>query len=705
VIGVQSADLRRMLTPRSVAIVGAKDSSPSSYGVVEALQRVGFAGRIFAVNRTATPAHGLPTVATCAAIGEPVDAAVLLVPAGAVLDVLEDVAEADIGTAVVFSSGWGETGPEGAAQQRALATRARQLGVVLVGPNCLGFMNVAARAGAWIASVPPTITSGPVAIVSQSGGMGNALADLAAEYGIGLSHIVTTGNEAMLTTTDVVEHLVEDEHTRSIAIFTEAIAEPSRFLAGAARARELGKAIVILKAGSSEIAARNAVSHTGSLVGDDRVVDAALRQAGAIRVRSLEELVVTAAVVAHAGRLRTPGVAVVSMSGGSVDVIADEAARLGLDLPQFDDSSVREIRAVLPAYAAVRNPLDLTGGSLGNELERVLKIVDRQDDFGVVAVLCNVPAYDSCKTATINSLINTVGAGLGSITMPGFVLTQSVAHLNETGRASTMAAGVVGLPGLALGIAALASLSKWSAKLSAPRPGATPATSGQGAWRQRGAVSEWSARTLLEPLGVPFVPAVLVGSGDDAAAAADGFDGPVAVKLVSPDVPHKSDVGGVRLGVDGAANVRRAFEDVIASAVSRSAGLRVEGVQISPMRRGGVELLVGVMRDPQWGLVLAVGLGGVFVEALADVALRPLPVSAADVGEMLGELRGAKVLHGVRGKPAVDRAALVDAIRGIADAAWRLGDELVSLEVNPLRADHHGAEALDALIVFREVPS
>jgi acyl-CoA synthetase (NDP forming) len=701
---VQSADLRRILTPRSVVIVGARDSSPSSFGVVEALGRVGFAGRIFAVNRSATPAHGLPTVTTCAAIGEPVDAAVLLVPAGAVFDVLDDVAAAGIGTAVVFSSGWGEAGPDGAAEQRALATRARQLGVMLVGPNCLGFMNVAARAGAWIASVPPNITPGPVAIVSQSGGMGNALADLAAEYGIGLSHIVTTGNEAMLSTTDVVEYLVEDELTRSVAIFTEAIAEPARFMAAAARARELGKAIVILKAGSSEIAARNAVSHTGSLVGDDRVVDAALRQAGAIRVRSLEELVVTAAVIAHAGMLRTPGVAVVSMSGGSVDVIADEAARLGLELPQFDDSSVREIRAVLPDYAAVRNPLDLTGGSLGNELERVLKIVDRQDDFGVVAVLCNVPAYDSCKTATINSLINTVGAGLESITMPGFVLSQSVAHLNEAGRASTAAAGVVGLPGLALGIAALASLSKWSARRPAPRPGATPATSGQGA-RQRGALSEWSARQLLEPLGVPFVPAVLAGSADDAAAAAGGYDGPVAVKLVSPDVQHKSDVGGIRLGVEGAANVRRAFEDVIASAVARAGGPRVEGVQISPMRRGGVELLVGVMRDPQWGLVLAVGLGGVFVEALADVALRLLPVSAADVGEMLGELRGAKVLHGARGEPAVDRAALVDAIRAIADAAWQLGHELACIEVNPLRADHHGAEALDALVVFREVPS
>jgi acyl-CoA synthetase (NDP forming) len=689
-------DLGRVLTPRNVAIVGARDSSPTSYGVVEALHRVGFTGRLFAVNRAAEPAHGLPTAATCRQIGEPVDAAVLLVPAHAVGEVLDDVGAAGISTALVFSSGWAETGPDGAADQQALVECARALGITLIGPNCLGFLNVTARTGTWIASVPPDLEPGSVAIVSQSGGTGNALADLAAEYGIGLSYVVTTGNEAMLTTTDVVEYLVDDANTSSIAIFAEAIAEPARFLAAAARARERGKAIVILKAGSSEIAARNAVSHTGSLVGDDRVIDAALRQVAAIRVRSLEELVVTAAVTARAGVLRSPGVAVVSMSGGSVDVIADEAERLGLDLPQFDEASAQDIRGVLPEFATVQNPLDVTGGSLGDEFEQVLKIVDRQDDFGVVAVLCNVPAYDSCKKATIDGLINTVGRGLASITTPGFVLSQTVAHLNAIGRSSTTTAGLTALPGLAIGIAALANLSNWSAKVPV-----RPVQPEPSAERRADAVSEWAARELLEPFGVPFVPAALARSADEAAVAAARFGGPVAVKLVSPDVMHKSDVGAVRLGVEGDVDVRRAFEEVIASAAANVAGLRVEGVQISPMRMGGVELLVGVSRDPQWGPVIAVGLGGLLVEVLQDVALRLLPVSAADIGEMLGELRGAQVLDGVRGEPGVDRGALVAAIGRIADAAWKLGAQLDSLEINPLRVDHDGAEALDALVAFR----
>ncbi len=691
-------DIGRLLTPRSVVIVGAKDTSPTSYGVVEALNRLAFRGRLFAVNRPGASAHGLRTATSCAQFGEPIDAAVLLVPAQAVADVLDDVAAAGVHTAVVLASGWAETGAAGAAAQQALVERARLGGVTLVGPNCLGFLNVTAHTGAWTASVAPNLEPGPVAIVSQSGGIGNAAADLAAEYGIGLSYVVTTGNEAMLTTTDVLEHLVDDPHTRSIAMFAEAIAAPAGFLTAAARARELGKAVVVLKAGSSEIAARNAVSHTGSIVGDDRVVDAALRRVGAIRVHSLEELVVTAAVTAHAGPLRSPGIAVVSISGGSVDIVADEAARLDLDLPRFDETSAADIRAVVPGFATVQNPLDLTGGSLGDEFAQVLKVVDRQDGFGAVAVLCNVPAYESCKNATIDGLLDTIGRGLDSITMPGFLLAQTVAHLNAVGRASTRSAGMTGLPGLAIGVTALANLSKWSAPLSSRPPQTPPQTVGT---RRAEPVSEWAARELLEPLGVPFVPATLARTAQQAVEAAARYGGPVAIKLVSPDVVHKTDLGAVRLGVTGGHEVREAFAAVQAAASTGGSRPRVDGVQISPMRHGGVELIVGVSRDPQWGPVLAVGLGGVLVEVLRDVAVRLLPVSAAEIDEMLGDLRGTALLDGVRGAPGVDRVALVTAIGRIADAAWQLGDQLEALEINPLRADDTEVEALDAYLAFR----
>jgi acetate---CoA ligase (ADP-forming) len=703
----QPASLARLLTPGNVVIVGAKDSSSTSYGVVEGLNRVGFTGRIFAVNRSATPAHGLATVSRCTAIGEPVDAAVLLVPAAAVGEVLDDVAAAGITTAVVLSGGWAEVDAAGAARQAKLARRACELGVTIVGPNCLGFINFAARTGAWVASVPLGVRPGTVAIVSQSGGVGNALVDLAAEFDVGLSHAVTTGNEAMLTTTEVLEYLVEDEQTSTIALFAETIAQPARFMAAANRARELGKAIVILKAGSSAIAARNAISHTGSMVGDDRIVDAALRQHGAVRVRSLEELVITAGVIARAGPLRTPGIAVVSASGGSAGIVADQADRLGLELPPLDDSVAAGIRAVLPAFSTVQNPLDMTGGALGDEFEKVIAIMSRQNTFGAIAVLSNVPGYESCKVAIINRLLATIGRGLRSAQLPGFVLSQSIAHLNETGREAVRSAGITGLPGLALGIPALAHLAWWSrwrsqqAARSAPAPLPGPGLPGLRLPVHDGALSEWAARELLVAAGVPFVPAVLASSPADAARQAARFGSPVAAKLCSPDVPHKSDVGAVRLGVDAAA-AGRAFEEVVAAGRSAGAAVRIEGVQISPMRRGGVELLVGVTRDADWGLALAVGMGGVLTEVLADVAVRLLPVTDEDISQMLAELRGSAVLDGPRGEPAVDRAALVRAISQIAEAAGRIGDRLESLEVNPLRADQSGAEALDVLLQLRD---
>src|SRR5262249_17308219 len=302
------------------------------------------------------------------------------------------------------------------------------------------------------------------------------------------------------------------------------------------------------------------VTHTGSLVGDDRVVDAALRQAGAVRVRSLEELIVTAGVMAAAGPLRAPGIAVVSISGGSGDIGADPGDRLGLEPPPVGGGAPAEIRAVVPGFAAVQNPLDITGAALGDEFAKVLAIVDREDAFGAVAVLSNVPAYDSCKVPGITSLLDTIGTGLRSVTMPGFLLSQTIAHLNETGREAARDAALSALPGLSLGVTALAHRWRWSRPSRPPGPSAALAAhaAGLGAppGRHAGPLSEWSARQLLEPAGVPFVPAALARTPDDAASFAAGFASPVAVKLVSPDVPHKSDIGAVRLGVAGPDDVR-----------------------------------------------------------------------------------------------------------------------------------------------------
>jgi acetate---CoA ligase (ADP-forming) len=701
--------LRRAFAPRSVVIVGARDSSATSAGVIEGLERTGFTGEIALVNRSGAAAHGREAHRSCAEIGRRMDAAVVLTPASAVPAVLDDLAGAHVGTAVVLSGGWAETGADGRAAQDAVADRARRLGITLIGPNCLGFMNFAARTGAWVANVPPDWRDGSVAIVSQSGGIGNALVDLAAEWGVGLSHVVTTGNEAAVSTTDVLEYLAEDESTSAVAVFCEAIRHPERFALAAARAVERGKAIVMLKAGSSPAAARNAVTHTGSLVGNDAVVTAALRRLGVVRVSSLEELVATAALLGGIRPLRAPGVAVVSISGGSVDIVADEAERAALRLPAYDETAVASLREILPPFASVQNPLDITGGAIGDEFAKVLGVIDKQADIGLIVVLCNVPASPSCKDPSLDRLLGTVAAGLQTADTPGVIVAQTIGHAQRHGQRAVARAGIRHLlPGLALGVNVVKLAVDWSSRVAAlDRCGPwAPGVDAGGHQRvlafasphDAGPLSEWTARRLLVAAGVPFVPAELARSEAEAIDAARRFGGAVAVKLVSPDVMHKTDVGAVRLDVQGDDDVQAAYRAVVAAA---GPGGRVEGAIVAPMRSGGVELLVGVTTDDAWGPVLAVGLGGVLVEALRDVVHRVLPVDRVEVAEMLDELTGAPLLAGGRGRPAVDRVALIDAIVAIADTARQLGSRLDSLEVNPLRVGHAGAEALDAVVVLR----
>ncbi len=533
--------------------------------------------------------------------------------------------------------------------------------------------------------------------------MGDALAEMARELGVGISHLITTGNEAMVSTTDALHYLIEDDATRAIAMFTESVKDPELFVQTAQRARELGKAIVALKAGTSVLAARNALSHTGSLVGDDRVIDTAFRQYGVIRAHSLEEVLTTAATIAHTGPLSAPGVAVVSISGGSCDIVADDAERVGLALPQLSEAAQAKIRAMLPAFASVQNPLDITGGAAGDDtFERVLEVVDHEDEFGAVAALCNVPVFESAVTPTVANMLGAIGRGLRSSRKPGVLLSQTFAHLNSVGKAAVERGGVpLCLPGLALGTQALGHLSSWSRWLErsprlhgAPTPLAVPSD------QATGSLSEWQARALLEHAGVPFVPAELVSSADEAVKAAASFGTPVAIKLVSPDVLHKSDFGAVRLGVEGEEAVREGYDAVVAAGLDAGPDVRIEGVLVAPMRSGGQELLVGVTVDRNWGAMLVVGLGGVFVEVLRDTAMRLLPVGTEDVEEMLDELAGAPLLHGARGTPPVAMAPLVDAILAVAEAGLGLGDRLDSLEINPLLAAADTVEALDALVVL-----
>jgi len=694
--------LREFFHPRSFALIGASDKSTFSALLYRNLVAAGHGEVTYLVNRRSDQVHGRRAYASCRDIGCPVDLAFVMVPAPAVGDALRDAAAAGVRSALVLSSGYAEAGEEGRRRQRELVELAAELDLLLLGPNVLGFTNVAAGVPAMVLADPPT-TPGGVALISQSGASCGAMKDFAALAGVELSYVITVGNEAMITVGHLIDYLVDDEHTRAIAVFMEGIREPEVFAAAARRAAEAGKAVVVLKAGRSELAARTAASHTGALVGDDRVVDAVFARHGVIRVDTIESMLVTAGVAAHTGPLARPGVGVVSISGGACDILADLAQAAGAALPEFTAETTERLRTVMPSYGSVHNPLDITGAAILDPSlwEEAVAAVGNDPNVGVVVAVNSLPWRDSSEPFYGQKYVNAIGAGAARSAAPVLYLTQVTQPIGAQARAVLDEGGVAHVvPGLHLGITALAHLARWSQDREQILREVVPPPR-----RIRDMdpvpLSEVAVRALLEEAGVPVVPARHVHSAEEAEAAARAFGGRVAMKIVSADLPHKSDVGGVRLNVDAAA-AAASYDSLLAECTAKAPHARLDGVLVSPMRDTGLELLVGVTRDPQWGLVLAVGLGGVFVEVLDDVALTPLPVSPDRIRALVESLRGAALLHGVRGQQAADLAALSATVSAVGRLAEELGPRLESLEINPLRVAGDRIEALDALITWRD---
>jgi acyl-CoA synthetase (NDP forming) len=708
--------LTSLLRPRSVALVGASDKSAFSLLAYRNLVEFGFGAHTYLVSRRGE-VHGRPAVTSCAQLGEPVDVAYLMVPQAGIPEALEDAAAAGIRNACVLSSGYAEAGEAGRAAQDELARHAAGLGMVLLGPNHLGFANF--TDGVPVCSIPglPRVP-GPVALLSQSGASSSAMLDFAAMVDVGLSYLVTLGNEAMITAGHVLDFLVDDPGTRAVAIFMETVRDPETFRRAARRAAEADKAIVVLKAGSSALSARTAAAHTGALTGDDRVIDAVFADLGVIRVDSIEDMLITAGAAAALGRLSKPGIGIVSISGGACDIVADRADDLGADLPELAPATRDALVAIMPAYGTVQNPLDVTGAAVIDPtiFTRAIEAMSADPSIGVVGVINSIPWREDQYAG--QGFVDAIGAGMRAAPGPAAYVNQVMQPVTDVTRASMAHGGVsYVIPGLRQAVVALRHVAWWS---DATRTGATTAgDSTAGATtaadstaaprpevpvpepaRRRGKWSEHAARALLADAGLPLVPAQLAGSADEAVRAAAGFGVPVSVKIVSAGLPHKSDIGGVRLDVPPAGDaVRAAYQAVTAAA---PAGTRIDGVLVSPMRRGGTELLVGVVRDQQWGPVLAVAIGGLFVEILNEPVLAPLPVSAVQAGRLLGRLRGAALLDGARGGVPADRGALAAVIARIGDLALALGEDLESLEINPLLVEGARIEALDAAVTWRD---
>jgi acetate---CoA ligase (ADP-forming) len=683
--------------PRNIALVGASDKSSWSSMIFSRFSAYGHDGRLYAVNRNAIPAHGLRGYKSCADIAAKIDMAYIYVPAASVLEALRQAASAGIRNAVVLSSGFAETGREGANLQAELAAAANELGVTMLGPNSLGFANIAHRCACTSIPTRQPVRGGRLAIVSQSGAIANELGKFAHAQTIGLSFVVATGNEAQIGTAEVVDYLVNDTATGAIAVYVESINHPQRFMAAAARARLAGKPIVLLKIGRSRISGAIAQAHTGALVGDDRVFDAMCHRYGITRTNSIEELILTANFLEKVGTIDPPRVGMVSISGGACGMYADLASTHGLEVPPYADHIQTRLREVLPTFAATLNPLDVTGVAIQDPSlwSRALSILMRDPGLGLIVTGTVVPNTDD-EVGALRASISAIVEAYRINGKPPVICSLSLQDVSEIQHAFLQEVGLkIILPGLEFGVRALAHLQHWSECLLglAPRlPSQIDTT-----------VYLTTERETLEHLarcGIKVISATIAHTADEAVQAAEQLEGAAVLKIASPHISHKTEAGGVYLNVLGAEQTRNSFNSIVQAAKANAPCARIDGVIVSPMREHGLEFIVGIARDPDWGPAIAVGLGGTLAQVLQDSQVRILPVTVGDVCDMLQALRGAELLGGFRGGSPIDIQKLSKVIVDIGDAALALGPELAALEVNPLWVRGGEIECLDALAVY-----
>ena len=690
--------LSKMLEPRSIALVGASERSAWSKLIFKNYADLRFDGRLFAINREGVAVGGTPGYKSCVAIGEKVDSAFIFVPQHAVLAALEDAAAAGIQNVVILTSGYAETGAEGIQLQDELIRRADELDVLVWGPNSLGFNNFAQRVSASVIAMSNPILFPRIAIVSQSGATARQLDNFAHSQNIGTSIVAATGNEAQITLSHVVDYLVDHEPTKAIAIFAESIRDPELFAAATKRALERKKPVVILKIGRSALSKQVAMAHTGSLVGDDEVFSAICERFGIIRVHTPEDLITVAGLLAATGPLHTPGLGYISMSGGSCTLVADGAEAASITLPAHEARILPQMTAILSNFASSLNPLDVTGGALDQPdvFERVISLVGSQEKIGIVAVGFDVPVAAGTGQLPIMAAI---GRAASTSQKPVIMVSTCPTALTAVSReiiASNKLPFV--LTGVSRMLLAIEKAAWWSEKAQRAPRAATSEPLGAGMANLLS--TEREALDFLASHGIPVVPGPIARSREDVVRIASNADGPLVLKILSSDIAHKTEVGGVKLNI-APADVLTAYDAIFASVKAKRPHARLDGIIVSPMRSAGIELIVGVKHDPVWGAVIAVGLGGILVEVLADVVIAPLPLDEDDVKSMLGRLRGAKLLAGFRGRPAADIAELARIVVRIGEAARALGPDLESLEINPLMVNGQQIEALDALVNWK----
>lgn len=701
----ERGDLTALLKPRSVAIIGASND-PGRIGgrPLRYLIDLGYAGRIYPVNPGRESVQGLPSYANVSAIPGPVDLAIIAIPAEKAIASLEECAAKGVRAAVVFTAGFAEVGDTGRYLQMRLGDIARTSGMRILGPNCLGVYNSAIG---FFATFTSTLENGlpkpvGVGLVSQSGAYGSHVSLLAIRRGIGVRYWITTGNECDVEIGECMAYLAADADIRVIVAYAEGVRDGATLMRSLAQARRLGKPVVFMKVGQTSIGAEAAASHTAALAGTDAVYDSVLRQFGAYRAGDTEELLDVTYACSLGVLPKGRRIGFLTISGGVGIQMADAAVAAGLDVAPMPDDAQQRLKALLP-YAATRNPVDATAQVFNDPglIDAYLDIMLESGKYdAIVAFLTFVAAAESMVMPVRRAIEN------AHAKYPDRLLVLVIVAPDETIR-DYEDAGCLVFEDPTRAVRAVAALQRigqgFETSLEAPArsapgdPDALPS----------GSMGEQQAKRLLAAAGLGVVEDRLATSAEEAIDAARELGFPVSLKIASPDIAHKTEVDGVRLGIARAEDAAHHFNDLMEGVRRQRPDARLDGVLVSPMVGAGVETILGIHRDPVFGPVVMFGLGGILVEVLEDVSFRVAPFDEEEAKRMVFDLKGRAILEGARGKGPYDLPALYTALARLSQFAAAHADSIESVDVNPFLVlpEGRGAVALDALIVPRNTRS
>lgn len=698
----KSVGLDAFFCPDSVAVIGAsRDPEKLGHGILSNILASGYEGDVYPVNPKAGEILGLPAYASVKDIPGRLDLAIIVIPERFVLDVMRECGEKGVQAVIVITAGFRETGLEGVRREQELAEIAREYGMRVIGPNCLGVIDTICPINASFAASMPD--SGRMAFTSQSGALCTAVLDLAVAEGIGFSRFVSLGNKADVDEAALLRKWEHDQHTDVVLAYVEGLPDGREFIEVARRVSDK-KPVVALKSGTTEAGSKAVSSHTGSLAGSERAYEAAFQKAGVLRAESLEDLFDWGLALAYQPLLEGPNIAVVTNAGGPGILATDELERAGLRLAQLNPDTVATLRGSLPGAANVHNPIDVLGDADIDRYALALQaVLEDPNVHGVIAMLAPQVMTEVSETAEVVAELAgrdhkpVIGCFMGEAKM------HAGAEILNRNRVPNYR-----FPDRA--VSALRAMWRYRQHLEQPetQPEAFDVDREQvrrvldeARAEGRVALGEAEARGVIAAYGIPIPRSRLARTSEEAIEIAEDIGFPVALKVASPDILHKSDVGGIRLDLRNAEAVRDAFDLIMYRAGQHMPDAGIWGVLVQEMVTPGKEVIVGMSHDPQFGPLILFGLGGIYVEVLKDVTFRLAPVTQREARSMVNEIRSAPLLRGVRGEKPSDLAAIAETIQRVSQLVMDF-PEIVELDINPLVVHHQGAIALDARLSIEQ---